>query len=1069
MTRSSAYNLRSAPLTSSARQEIAVKRERAASPNLQALSARPRKKQKTQVAQPTAELSGASGSARHTRAHDANPHPDCLVCYPGGITRKVKIEATLVRHTRAHDSVPHPDCDVCRLSQPAKPSRPSRPKKALPRKAKRSTCVSASPTPSLGFDILSSEPDFAPLTPLPADDGSDYCEIVKKEPTDEPSACSFSSSLSHLHEYLAGASIPQSVVLSLNQGAYSHPAHTTLGYAPPKTAKHASQCEQSNHASSANPYSIQISPLCPQSAHIDPSKSSEIAFSRTAADKVLAGVPATRNAASVIPGSLAMNDSYRPVKPSNALPPRLNRKLQKVMLTPLAAPTTSSWDASGSRTNASTEMLSPSLRVPVIPSSNKCLRSLTTRTQPGRSSQLALTSNIEAKLQLPRSSVQDRKLRSLGDSSKSAGSPQHAASHFGPPAALSESTVSTCQDIRGELRQPSLTSGFRDVYSAVSKTVNHPRFPPREPLVSSSPQGQSIVPTIPHAARGSTKLGLMEEVLSHRSRTTKACVSSTPTPQQGHLHRQTPNSDTQISFPASLPLDSLPTPYDSARSTQTKTTSLVLPSVPATETPLASSISPAARNNALPTLGWLSGLRPFHAPLSALTGPGVPGSFVAPHQQDPLPPPPAHNPSAVPRNNRSDSLTAASTILPARKPALQAVHPPHAPGGGDSVSRSNAADSPEPVRPRGERSTGPSPKDPPVSDAVVDFVKVPAMPGSAHPGGADAYQDAVKVETPPDVVQTPSAASPKPSCDAAKATTLRLAYSSEDEPLIIAVKRKAATGAAGVNTEAAVGTAKAAKSGGSKGKRAPRSAKARVKKEDADLAIDNKPKGRKNKTQAARKITSDIDSVPPGGPSNKGEEQEPKKKTARAPRKPRKKAQPKDGGKPQTATGPSSAPVLDSEWQALWSGPSSLFPCPAPWTPSEAWTAQGGRAAPADGHARVWPTDGPESPCDGDTKKEHAGPVLMHPPRHLAYDAGSLMAYQGCRWDADGFNAMELSALPWLASTCAPMVVDGSNGAGAEHIIEGPDFSLPAVDPSWSAYIQLLTDVPATAWAPLEM
>lgn len=215
---------------------------------------------------------------------------------------------------------------------------------------------------------------------------------------------------------------------------------------------------------------------------------------------------------------------------------------------------------------------------------------------------------------------------------------------------------------------------------------------------------------------------------------------------------------------------------------------------------------------------------------------------------------------------------------------------------------------------------------------------------------------------------------------------------------------------------------------GPKGKRTPRAAKAKIKKEngpEAELAIDNKPKGGKNNSKVAQKIKGNIDSVPPGGSSNKVEEQETKKKRTRAPRKPRKKAQPKETGKPGAAAATSSAPVFDSELEALWSGPSSLFPCPAPWTPSAAWTAQGGLAAPTDGHASMWPTDGSEPPCDGDMKNEHAGPVLMHPPRQFSYDLGSLMAYQGCRWDAEGFSGMELSALPWLASTCAPMVVDG--------------------------------------------
>lgn len=123
--------------------------------------------------------------------------------------------------------------------------------------------------------------------------------------------------------------------------------------------------------------------------------------------------------------------------------------------------------------------------------------------------------------------------------------------------------------------------------------------------------------------------------------------------------------------------------------------------------------------------------------------------------------------------------------------------------------------------------------------------------------------------------------------------------------------------------------------------------------------------------------------------------------------------------------------------------------------------------------------------------------MLMHPPRQLAYDPGSLIAYQGCQWDEDGFSGMELSALPWLASTRALHDRDGklrscAASAGLNGNVDvgclgltapssgqadafsgapssgfaGPDFSLPPDDPTWNVYLQLLADVPATSWAP---
>ncbi|KAI0086024.1 hypothetical protein BDY19DRAFT_908556 [Irpex rosettiformis] len=41
--------------------------------------------------------------------------------------------------------------------------------------------------------------------------------------------------------------------------------------------------------------------------------------------------------------------------------------------------------------------------------------------------------------------------------------------------------------------------------------------------------------------------------------------------------------------------------------------------------------------------------------------------------------------------------------------------------------------------------------------------------------------------------------------------------------------------------------------------------------------------------------------------------------------------------------------------------------------------------------------------------------TTLHPPRPNIYDLDSLIAFQGISWDTDGFAAMELSALPWLA------------------------------------------------------
>ena len=181
-----------------------------------------------------------------------------------------------------------------------------------------------------------------------------------------------------------------------------------------------------------------------------------------------------------------------------------------------------------------------------------------------------------------------------------------------------------------------------------------------------------------------------------------------------------------------------------------------------------------------------------------------------------------------------------------------------------------------------------------------------------------------------------------------------------------------------------------------------RAAASRASAGGPEVGTDVKPvtaKGGKKRASKKSKMTATAGEPPAdGGGTVKAKARKP-----RAPRKTKAKAQlgVKADTKPDAFT---------EEWQMLWDGPSSLFPGPAPWLsiPDEGREGQFGMSSilPANlAHQGV------------NINVERNSPAPMHPPRPFAYDVGSLIAYQGCEWDPDGFVDMELSALPWLAST----------------------------------------------------
>lgn len=187
----------------------------------------------------------------------------------------------------------------------------------------------------------------------------------------------------------------------------------------------------------------------------------------------------------------------------------------------------------------------------------------------------------------------------------------------------------------------------------------------------------------------------------------------------------------------------------------------------------------------------------------------------------------------------------------------------------------------------------------------------------------------------------------------------------------------------------------------------------------------NKPKA--SKKTAAGKVQGTADGGPVAGPSEPSSAQGASggkakgkgpaangAKPTKSPRRPRKTLKQSTKVDKAVSTEDSDVPPFSfAEWQVLWSGPSSLFPAPAPWVDSGALDRCGKDLAAAG--ASLVPKGKAKS-----SARERRETEMMHPPREFAYDPASLMVYQGCKWDAKGFEAMELSAIPWLASMNAP-------------------------------------------------
>ncbi|PSS38081.1 hypothetical protein PHLCEN_2v61 [Hermanssonia centrifuga] len=180
----------SAPASSSSlafklTREVKIKRERAASP---LFSLEPGRKSKRQKIAPT---------------------PTSEEC---SLFKKLDGPPILVRHTRAHDSAPHSACPVCNpsLETPTPSTACTPPSQQEPKPA--FTPITLSPTPSLAYELPSSDFDFenGPLTPVVLDSDNQLYSPGRTSGPGASTGCALFSSTE-----LALAAFPKSLHVTI--------------------------------------------------------------------------------------------------------------------------------------------------------------------------------------------------------------------------------------------------------------------------------------------------------------------------------------------------------------------------------------------------------------------------------------------------------------------------------------------------------------------------------------------------------------------------------------------------------------------------------------------------------------------------------------------------------------------------------------------------------------------------------------------------------------------------------------------------------------------------------------
>ncbi|EKM50982.1 uncharacterized protein PHACADRAFT_32029 [Phanerochaete carnosa HHB-10118-sp] len=1068
-----------APEPSASTKSVRVKRERAPSPTI-GPPVRPAKKIKAEPAEPSPD---APRLTRHTRAHDARPHPDCLVCFPpkAASTRKDKSlkspgKSQVIRHTRAHDSAPVPGCIGCFPRGRSAYTQPTPPIATVVRRATRAARCMRPSTPPLEHCFPSSDVEEEPLTPLSS--GGEGLPLTNTKPKLDLDACTFSSSLELMQKFASDCTSlgPRTTT----QGAYTPPPFSSASLASGPSSKNIS------HAARFVEHPTGLS---------DP--------------VVISNVPCTSSSSA--PSGPVTAVSARPIRSSSpVLPPRFKRKLVKtepVDIPPLfsskRAPVPGEDCAAPAVVNG-TFPEPPAVIESAVSGSNLHLA------PPTRCAKVVFTLEPQPAGELQNTASNPGPVHTGTVSSDSASA---LTSGFASTVSLMRSDTppasfksTDCSDVHLDVGRTTpvktpIENGSEGTHSADADIArkpdensenDHAPLPDvdvehadcqellvRGPLVNDILFNSAVHNT--HRANCNDKT--VSAPLNEENRRPTNDEATAPQCHQRHSHDFPNESRVRARL-------SLPTVVASSVSSRCVLTEAdCLQSTPS-----------------LPTLARLFPLRPV-----SWTGPakradaagGV--SLSRPSARHPQPPPAIASSNSSRHQDvrrRTVSVPAVTTAdSPNARP--QELPPPHRPTGAPA-SRPNSPEPrrpPRPIRPGSDTTcAGGSGSKQAVHGEKMqdDTVENPAQPIIEEKEKLAAAPDTVvsaPVEEKTGNVVVPPAPVLAPLSAAAVGQTLRVTYSSEDgeslvssvaryadvpssEPLRgIAVRRK---GKAAPDRSSSQRERKAAHgmlpnlspsnpsstlswSADAPGETAADTevaapkAKPAVRKKRGKVAVDKKAAGDKNK--------HDTDAAPGDGGSadvHVGRKPKPKR-----PRKPRKKAQP-----PASPHAPALC-VPDAEWQALWAGPSSLFPGPVPSLLGDERPADASRGRDASGAST-------------------SGPVLMHPPRQYAYDPGSLIAYQGCQWDANGFAGMELSALPWLASTRGNNNSECADGLLAAAInesyavaakieadidlgMETPssddsflNFGLPADDPAWGSYLQLLPQQPTKLWVPFE-
>ena len=814
-----------------------MKRERASSPDLSSLPTRPAKKVKIESTEPTLS---APRSTRHTRAHDAQPHPDCHVCFPPKTTpaptakpAKPPRSSGVIRHTRAHDVAPVSGCLVCFPQDgPAYTQVASSDASPAPRatKSARSARPSAQRTLTLVPAVMDCDES---MTPLSSEDEGPPTTHVESEPN--PNACTFSSLSEIMKKARSGALASRlPTAISAKKSAYTQVSAAELtSRSRLKTRSHAVRV----HAPPAGP-----------SAFVDVCTSS--------------GMPSGSipPVAAVIEPAYTQSawcaDSVRASSP--ALPPRFKRKFAKTEPTECLLPPSSDACSPYEASSSCATLVDETSLVTSPATSAASGSAVFNDTEPpvlsslhGHVGTVGLRSAVESTSCDGNSEFLDPKLASHSSpvaasgvsvfssvvsaargwdlSLETSGSSDHRA--FNRPKPEASSGVSLKAHIKDGSRNIYSAKTYSGKYAAASlvdttlsvQLVNEPDASPRNDILSSRVNTEQRNGQVPLSRRS-----LMDDILSNKvahnspvadcgSKVISAWLSAEGDggfagDEPEHGRAQQPHG---CNFSSSAPVVQQPT-FDPTAIPPPTNPSLYACSDPACHPTTFASLSQASRFTLQPA-SW-----------TRLVGPGVPGPSGWPHSSAPsaVQPKAPAVPATMSQPNAVLQAVSAQDIptTPSKADAgPQDIPPPHRPQGAPPSRPSSPEPRrpPRPIRPGADRDHPQPSVVGAVGDVSGETVCQSAVDGSGRMqinaegvvGGPAAHDVSIAVsnteiiaaevisptalfektveEPRPDVVSDPikieysgiaplPSSSPGPSTAATPAKTLRLSYSSDD-------------------------------------------------------------------------------------------------------------------------------------------------------------------------------------------------------------------------------------------------------------------------------------------------